>query len=127
MQDLAVLGTPHAFDLVTAFDVIHDQADPVGVLANVHRVLRKGGTFLMQDIKAHSEHQRNIDHPLGTFLYTISCMHCMSVSLAQGGAGLGTAWGIDTAQRMLADAGFATVTMHELEHDIMNAYFVAGK
>jgi hypothetical protein len=36
-------------------------------------------------------------------------MHCMTISHAEGGAGLGTVWGIQTARRMLADAGFSGV------------------
>ena len=49
----------------------------------------------------------------------------MSVSLGQGGDGLGTVWGVQTAERMLREAGFASVVRHELEADPFNAYFVA--
>lgn len=46
------------------------------------------------DITASSTLADNLDHPLGPFLYTIiSCMHCMTVSLAAGGMGLGTMLG----------------------------------
>lgn len=115
-----------AYDLVTAFDAIHDQADPAGVLAQVRRALRAGGAFLMQDIGAHAAHHDNLDHPIGTFLYTVSCLHCMTVSLAQGGAGLGAAWGVETAERMLEAAGFVVERVERLEHDAMNVYFVAS-
>ena len=63
----------------------------------------------MQDIRGSSYVEKNIDHPLGTFLDTISTMHCMTVSLAQGGEGLGTVWGEELAVTMLKDAGFADV------------------
>jgi hypothetical protein len=33
----------------------------------------------------------------------------MTVSLAEGGAGLGTVWGEELARQMLHDAGFARV------------------
>lgn len=123
--DPAVLGAGR-FDLVTAFDAIHDQAKPAAVLANVRRAMRPGGTFLMQDIQAQTAHHENVDHPLGTFTYTISCMHCMSVSLANGGAGLGAAWGKQMALRMLADAGFGRVRVETLPHDPINYYYVTG-
>ena len=55
----------------------------------------------MQDIDGHSHHHENLDHPLGPFMYTISCMHCMTVSLAQGGEGLGAMWGVEKAQGLL--------------------------
>ncbi|KGN41207.1 class I SAM-dependent methyltransferase [Knoellia aerolata] len=114
-----------AFDLVTAFDAIHDQAHPAQVLANIHSALRPGGTFLMVDINASSHLDRNRDLPWASFLYGVSLVHCMSVSLGQGGDGLGTVWGVELAERMLHEAGFGEVTRHEIEADPFNAYFVA--
>lgn len=114
-----------AFDLVTAFDAIHDQARPDNVLAGIRSSLRPGGLFLMQDIRASSHIAENRDHPLGTFLYTISCMHCMTASLAQGGMGLGAAWGEQKAVEFLRNAGFASVDVQTLEHDIQNNYYLA--
>lgn len=96
-----------AFDLICTFDAVHDQADPDALLLNIRRALRPDGVYLMQDIDASSEVGGNIDHPLGTLLYTISCMHCMTVSLAEGGKGLGAMWGIEKAREMLTDAGFS--------------------
>ena len=82
-----------AYELATAFDVIHDQAQPRTVLKNVATLLKQDGTFLMVDIKASSDVQENLEHPMGPFLYTVSTMHCMTVSLAQDGEGLGAMWG----------------------------------
>jgi len=127
VQDASAWSRPRAFDLVTTFDAVHDQADPARVLANIHTCLRPGGIYLMQDVAASSRLEGNLDHPMGTFLYTISCMHCMSVSLAGGGAGLGAAWGRQTALEMLAEAGFPQVQVEKLPHDFMNEYFVCRK
>lgn len=113
------------FDLITAFDAVHDQADPAALLRSIARLLRPSGTFLMQDIGVSSHAENNIAHPLGAFVYTISCMHCMTVSLSQNGAGLGAAWGEELAQQMLAEAGFQKVTTRKLPHDIINNYYVA--
>lgn len=124
VRDAAQIDDSAAFDLVTAFDAIHDQARPDRVLANVRRSLRHGGLFLMQDIRASSRLEENLQHPLGTFIYTISCMRCMTVSLAQGGMGLGTAWGEQKALEMLAEAGFSSITVHKLEHDIQNNFYL---
>ena len=114
-----------AFDLVTAFDAIHDQARPDKVLAGVRRSLKPEGVFLMQDIRASSTITENRDHPVGALLYTVSCMHCMTTSLAQGGMGLGTMWGEQRALEFLKAAGFARVEVRTLEHDIMNNYYIA--
>lgn len=126
-RDVVRLDEPESFDLVTAFDAIHDQADPAGVLRAIHRALKVDGVFLMQDIDSSSQLHKNLENPIGTFLYTISCMHCMTVSLARGGAGLGTCWGVERAQEMLAEAGFTKVSVQRLEHDIFNCYFVIQK
>ena len=48
----------------------------------------------------------NLDNPMAPFTYAVSTLHCMTVSLAHGGAGLGTGWGEETAVRLLAEAGF---------------------
>jgi 2-polyprenyl-3-methyl-5-hydroxy-6-metoxy-1,4-benzoquinol methylase len=126
-RDVTHLGEPDHYDLITAFDAIHDQANPAAVLREIHAALRPGGTFLMQDIAASSHLHKNMDHPLGPFLYTVSTMHCMSVSLAQGGAGLGTVWGEELARKMLAEAGFIDVRVEQLPHDIQNNYYLANK
>jgi len=127
IQDVSQMNATDRFDLVTAFDVIHDQANPALVLSEVNAALRKGGTFLMQDIAASSNVEQNIDSPLGPMFYTISTMHCMTVSLAQGGAGLGTCWGKELACQMLSEAGFQDVDVQELPHDIMNYFYVMTK
>ncbi|MCA9018401.1 MAG: methyltransferase domain-containing protein, partial [Planctomycetaceae bacterium] len=54
VQDVSQINVHDAFDLITAFDVIHDQAKPDKVLSEVNAALRPGGTFLMQDIAASS-------------------------------------------------------------------------
>jgi 2-polyprenyl-3-methyl-5-hydroxy-6-metoxy-1,4-benzoquinol methylase len=123
-RDVTGLHDTSRFDLVTAFDVIHDQRDPAGVLDAVRRVLKPGATFLMQDIRAHSRVADNMDSVLCPFFYTISTMHCMTVSLAQGGAGLGTVWGEELAVEMLNAAGFEDVVVNTLDHDIMNNWYV---
>ena len=127
VRDVTNIGVRSAFDLITAFDAIHDQRDPERVLTEIQTALRADGVFLMQDIAASTHVQNNIGHPVGPFLYTISTMHCMTVSLALGGAGLGTCWGEELARQMLADAGFATVEVERLSHDIMNNYYIATR
>jgi SAM-dependent methyltransferase len=124
-RDVARLDVEAEFDLVTAFDAIHDQAHPATVLEQIRRSLRPGGTFLMVDIRAQSNLEDNLDLPWASFLYAISLVHCMSVSLGQGGDGLGTVWGVQTAERMVREAGFTDVVVNELEEDPFNAYFVA--
>ncbi len=127
VKDATRLEERDRYQLITAFDVIHDLAHPAEVLKNIYRALEPGGTFLMVDPAASSHLHENLEHPMGPFLYTVSTMHCMTVSLEQGGVGLGTAWGEQSARRMLADAGFADVDVSQVEADFFNNYFLARK
>jgi ubiquinone/menaquinone biosynthesis C-methylase UbiE len=126
-HDLADTDVADAYDVITAFDAIHDQAQPDRVLRNIYRALRPGGTFLMVDVKASSQLEDNVGVPLTTYFYTVSTMHCMSVSLAFDGAGLGTAWGRQLALSMLGDVGFKDVRVTEIGTDPINYYYVATK
>jgi 2-polyprenyl-3-methyl-5-hydroxy-6-metoxy-1,4-benzoquinol methylase len=126
-RDLAALDAVDAYDLVTTFDVVHDLARPDEVLRRVARALRRDGAFLVGDIAASSDLERNREHPLGTLLYAASVFHCMTVSLAQGGPGLGTMWGEEKAQAMLADSGFAHVDVKHLEGDVFHVFYIARK
>jgi hypothetical protein len=81
----------------------------------------------MVDIKASSRVEDNVGVPFAAYLYTVSTMHCMSVSLGLDGDGLGTVWGRQLATSMLADAGFEDVAVREIESDPINLYYVARK
>ncbi|HEX7738805.1 MAG TPA: class I SAM-dependent methyltransferase [Marmoricola sp.] len=128
VRDVTDLGEHDAFDVVTAFDAIHDQAFPDRVLAGIAAALRPGGMFLMVDIKAETGVDGNLGLPWATYLYTLSLMHCMTVSLSQeGGAGLGTVWGRQLAVRMLEEAGLVDVEPLEIRSDPFNYFYVAHK
>ncbi len=125
--DAAALTGPERFDFITSFDAVHDQARPDLMLRGIAESLRKDGIYLCVDIAGSSTLAENLDHPLAPFLYTISCMHCMTVSLASGGMGLGTMWGEQKATQMLADAGFTSVEVKRVEGNIFNTFYVGTK
>jgi len=127
VKDAATLNDSNQYDLITTFDAVHDQAYPGKVLRNIARALKPGGIYLMQDIAGSSHLHHNLDHPLAPFLYTISTMHCMTVSLAYGGEGLGTMWGKEKALELLAQAGFTHTKVRQLPHDIMNDYYISTR
>ena len=115
---------PGAFGLITTFDAVHDQKDPLAVVRGIRRSLAPEGVYLAQDIKGSSHVHGDLEHPIGPLLYTLSCMHCMTVSLAQGGQGLGAMWGREQALELFGQAGFENVEVHELDHDVQNYYYV---
>ena len=127
VSDILGLNFNEKYGLITAFDAIHDQPDPYSALKSMYNLLDDKGIFLMQDILASTPLKDNIGHPLGPFLYTISCLHCVSVSLSQNGAGLGAMWGKEQAVEMLNDVGFRNIEVKKLPHDIQNYYYIAYK
>lgn len=127
LSDFDRTAEAESFDFITTFDSVHDQAKPLNVLKGIRRALTREGVYLMQDIKGSSHVYNNVGHPIGTFLYTVSCLHCMTVSLAQGGEGLGAMWGEEKTREYLQRAGFGSVEKHELAHDIQNNWYVVRK
>ena len=99
------IPTDPPFDLITAFDVVHDLADPASALARFREALAPDGTFLMMEPAVATALEDNIE-PRVALLYGVSLMFCMTQSLAAGGAGLGTAWGPAQAENLCRDAGF---------------------
>ena len=127
LSDFDITADPEAFDFVTTFDAVHDQAKPRAVLKGIAKTLKPTGVYLMQDIHGSSHAHGNVDHPIGTLLYTVSTLHCMTVSLAQGGEGLGAMWGQEKARELLDEAGFESIEIHQLDHDFQNDYYVVRK
>lgn len=127
LSDYDRAAEPERYDFITTFDAVHDQARPLNLLQGIRRALKADGVYLMQDISGTGHVHTDCDHPIGTFLYTVSCMHCMTVSLAQGGEGLGAMWGEAKTRDYLARAGFGSVVTHRLAHDIQNNWYVVEK
>ena len=84
VKDVSLITDRDKYDFITTFDAVHDQARPDIVLKNIYNALKPDGTYFMQDIAGSSFVEKNMEHPIASFLYTISCLHCMSVSLGQG-------------------------------------------
>jgi SAM-dependent methyltransferase len=127
VRDAATLTVEEPFDAVMSIDAIHDQVDPFGVLARIHDALAPGGSYVMVEPAASSTLEDNVANPLAPWLYGVSTLHCMTVSLAHGGAGLGTVWGEQRARRALADAGFVDVSTWAAPGDPLDAIFVSTR
>ena len=127
VRDVATLDMRDAYDLITVFDAIHDQAQPKTVLKAIHRALRPGGTYLMADIAGSSNLEENLENPLAPINYAVALTHCMTVSLALGGEGLGNMWGEQTTVAYLQAAGFRDVEVKKVEGGILNNFYVCTK
>jgi len=127
VEDVAQLGVEHGYDFITTFDAIHDQARPAAVLEGIARALRDDGTWMCVDIAGSSDVEKNIDQPMAPFFYCASTMHCMTVSLAYDGAGLGAMWGEELAREMFSDAGFTNIDVRTIPGDRVNNYYICTK
>ena len=131
VQDAATLkdapSLEKAFDYIVAFDAIHDQVEPAGVLKGIYHLLADGGLFSMVDIAAESQLRDNLDHSMAPFLYTVSLMHCLPVGRYKGGEGLGMMWGKDKAVSYIKQAGFSQVDVIEMPHDPFNFHYLCRK
>jgi SAM-dependent methyltransferase len=107
--DAADLDPGRPYDVITAFDAIHDQAAPEVVLRGVRNALAPDGVFVMIDTKFATRLEDNIGNPYAPLSYGISLLFCVPTSIATGGSGLGAMWGQERAREMLAEAGFGDV------------------
>ena len=100
------LPTEPPFDLITTFDVVHDLAHPDSAVRRFREALAEDGTFLLMEPAVNAALEDNIE-PRIALLYGVSLLFCMTQSLAQGGQGLGTAWGPEKAEALCRSAGFS--------------------
>ena len=113
-------------DLILAFDTIHDLPEPQSVLKNIHNALRDSGHFVMVEFDFSSKLENNIGNPFAVLYYTFSLMHCVPVSLAQCGPGLGAVWGIENAQEALERANFSQIEYYRSPRP-QNCIFICTK
>jgi SAM-dependent methyltransferase len=109
-------GLPERYDLINTFDVVHDAVDPLGLVRAIRQALEPDGTYLCLEINCQDRLDQNVG-PLGVLFYSCSVLLCMTLSLAEGGAGLGTMGLPETWLRALAEeAGFTGVRRLALEN-----------
>jgi 2-polyprenyl-3-methyl-5-hydroxy-6-metoxy-1,4-benzoquinol methylase len=94
------------YGLICSFDCIHDMVDPLGTLRAIREALATDGVYLWSEPNCSHEASEN-RNPVGRAFHAISPLHCMTVSLAYDGAGLGTVIGEKGARELAAQAGFS--------------------
>lgn len=124
-EALAAEDLPDAprFDLVMAFNCVHDMANPRGALRGIRRALKDEAALLWSEAKVSDRLEENLSD-FGRSLYAASTMHCMTVSLAQGGEGLGTVVGEERARELAIEAGFARFEVLPVENPYHRIFLV---
>jgi 2-polyprenyl-3-methyl-5-hydroxy-6-metoxy-1,4-benzoquinol methylase len=113
------------YDLICSFDCIHDMVDPLGTLKAIRDVLAPDGVYVWSEPNASDKAHEN-RNPLGRTFHSISPLHCMTVSLAHNGAGLGTVIGESGARRLAEEAGFSTFEVLPIQNPF-NQFFALHK
>jgi SAM-dependent methyltransferase len=110
------------YDLVTAFECVHDMSDPVGALRTMRRLAASDGTVLVMDERVADA----FDPAAGDverFMYGFSVLHCLPVGLEdQPSAATGTVMRSDTLRGYATVAGFGAVDVLPLEHPFFRFY-----
>ena len=120
----ATAGLPAPYDLVTTFDVVHDAVDPAALLRAIRQALRPDGCYLCVEMHCAERLEEN-SGPIGALFHGISILYCLTTSLAEGGAGLGTLGLPESKLRALATAaGFAQVQRLPLENPFNSVYAI---
>ena len=122
VQGDAAAGLPGSYDVITTFDVVHDAADPVGLLDSIRRALQPDGIYMCVDINCSDKLEENLG-PKGAFFHGCSVLLCMTMSLAEQGEGLGTLGLHEGKLRELcAEVGLGTVRTVPIENPFNNLY-----
>ena len=87
-------------------------------------MLVPGGLLFMREPHAGDTLAENLSNPMASIFYSVSTLHCLTVSLAHGGAGIGSAFGEQMARRMLAEAGFDEAQVHPAPGNPLDAVYV---
>jgi 2-polyprenyl-3-methyl-5-hydroxy-6-metoxy-1,4-benzoquinol methylase len=119
--DPAIVGD---YDLVMAIEMLHDVPDPVGILRTMKRLAGDHGTVLVVDERAEETFTVPASE-MERFFYSFSTLHCLAVSLQDGGVGTGTVFRPDTLRGYAAAAGFSTVDVLDVEHPQFLLYRLA--
>lgn len=103
------------YDLVMAIEMLHDVPDPVGILRTMRTLAGPSGAVLVVDERTEETFTVPTNE-MERFFYSFSTLHCLAVSMQNGGAGTGTVIRPDTMRHYATEAGFTTVETLDVEH-----------
>jgi SAM-dependent methyltransferase len=114
------------FDLVCAFETVHDMCDPSGGLAAMRSLRAPTGTVLVADERVADSFTVDVD-AAERFQWGWSALHCLPTAMvAPPAAGTGTVMRAPTLRRYAQDAGFADIEVLPIENDFWRFYRLLG-
>lgn len=110
------------YDLVTAFECIHDMAYPVQALRRMHELTAPGGAGLIADelvADTLAESRRLPDR----LMYNFSVLHCLPQAMTvPDSAATGAIMRVETMRRYVLEAGFSDVEVLPIESPVWRFY-----
>jgi SAM-dependent methyltransferase len=120
--DAATVGRDATYDVVTAFECIHDMGDPVNVLATMRRLAKPDGQVVVMD-EAVPEGFSGAGDEVERLMYGLSLMICLPDGMSHpGSVGTGTVMRPDTLRHYAQQAGFADIEVLPIENDLWRFY-----
>lgn len=121
--DLSDAVTPGSYDLVMAFEMIHDLARPVEALTTMRRIGMPDAVHLVMDEKVAETFEAPTDNPVERLMYAASVLHCLPVGRTESpSAATGTVMRPATFTGYATSAGFSSVQIAPIEHDLFRFY-----
>lgn len=112
------------YDLVMAIEMLHDVPDPVGILRTMQTLAGPSGTVLVVDERTEETFTVPTNE-MERFFYSFSTLHCLAVSMQNGGAGTGTVIRPDMMRHYATEAGFTNIETLAVEHPQFVLYRLA--
>lgn len=110
------------YDLVVAFECLHDMSDPVGVLRTMQGLLNENGAVMVVDERTLEAFQACTDS-WEQILYGFSILHCLPAGMVeQPSAATGTVMRLQTMQQYAQQAGFNRVEILPIDHFFFRFY-----
>jgi SAM-dependent methyltransferase len=110
------------YDLVTAFECIHDMSNPVGALRMMRNLAGEQGTVLVMDERVGDTFSAK-GNDIDAFMYGFSILHCLPVGMDNGSsAATGTVMRPDTLRQYAAEAGFRDVEVLPIDNTFFRFY-----
>jgi len=110
------------YDLVTAFECVHDMSNPVGALRAMHTLASERGAVMIVDERV-GETFTPTGNEVEWMMYGWSVLHCLPVGMAdQPSAATGAVMRTDTLRRYAREAGFRDVEILPIDNFFFRFY-----
>ena len=117
------VGSASSYDLLLAFEMVHDLARPVDALRTLRHLGTDDATYLVMDEKVEERFDPTTENPMERFFYAASVLHCLPVGRSESpSAATGTVMRPDTLRSYASEAGFTDIETLPIEHDLFRFY-----